>query len=162
MPTNQILDKHAATTQIPISLGSLASSTAGAGRQGDLQNNSVTRYPTIILFVKVKLGTSPTGNRQVYVHLLRGDVAGTENIKTDGCGDSDANLTVKNAQLIGTMFTGSSPSTGDVLQGDFVIDAPGPEWGVAIVHDTGVNLDATNGNHDIRYIGVNPDIQAAA
>jgi hypothetical protein len=55
--------------------------------------------------------------------------------------------------------TGPSPATGDNLQGDFLIHRPGPKWTIAIVHDTGVNLDSTGANHQVRWVGANPEVQ---
>ena len=108
--------------------------------------------------VKIKKGTSPAANRAVYVCLLKADDNATEHI-TDGGGTSDAALTVVNAQLIGAMYNGTSPSTGDVLYGEFVVHDPGRQWGIAIVQDTNVNLDSTGSNHWVRYVGANPEIQ---
>jgi hypothetical protein len=71
----------------------------------------------------------------------------------------DAGLTVLNARVIGRLVNKASPSTGDVLQGEFLIDKPGPSWGIAVVHDTGANLDATGGNHAVRWVSVDPEIQ---
>lgn len=152
---NAILSKFATRATLTISLNSLATSTAGVGRQSTLVDNSATRYSRIILSASIKLGTSPTGNRAVYVYLIRGN--GTE--RADGAGPTDAGITVVNAELLGVMASKSSPATGDVLVGAFLIEEPGPEWGIAIVHDTGVNLDSTGGNHVLSYVGVNPEVQ---
>jgi hypothetical protein len=53
----------------------------------------------------------------------------------------------------------ASPATGDNIVGDFEIYDPGPTWGLLIVHDTGVALNSTEGNHVISYIGDNPEVQ---
>ncbi len=152
---NEIKEKFSASAGFTLSLAALATSTAGVGRQSTLIDNSTTKYKRIIVYLKVKQGTSPTGNRAVYVYGIRGD--GT--IRSDGAGASDAGITILNAQLIGVMANKASPSTGDLLYGDFVLEDPGPEWGIAIVHDTGVNLDSTEGNHDYNWVGVLPEVQ---
>jgi hypothetical protein len=152
---NEIKEKYSASAGLTITLASLASSTVLVGRQSTMIDNSTTRYQKTIIYLKIKQGTSPTGNRGVYVYGLRGD--GT--LRTDGAGASDAALTVLNAPLIGVMVNKPSPATGDTLYGEFVFDNPGPEWGIAVVHDTGVNLDSTEGNHDYNWIGVNPEVQ---
>ena len=152
---NEIQEKFSASAAITISLASLASSTTGVGRQSTIISNATTKYSKVIVYLKVKQGTSPTGNRGVYVYGIRSD--GT--IRTDGAGASDAGLTVLNAPLLGTMVNKSSPSTGDLLYGEFVFYDPGPEWGIAIVHDTAVNLDSTEGNHDYNWVGVLPEVQ---
>lgn len=154
MPT-EIKPLFGSPTAFTITLASLASSTAGAGRQSTLVDNSTTRYGRLLVFVKLRQGTSPTGNRGAQVYLLRGD--GTN--RDDGAGASDAALTVLNSQLIGMLVNKSSPATGDVLQGWFIVEEPGKEFGIAIVHDTGVALDSTGGNHLAQYIGINPEVQ---
>jgi hypothetical protein len=153
---NEIKQLLGASTAMTISLGSLASSTAGAGRQSTMVDNTTTRFGRLLVFVKIKQGTSPTGSRGAQVYLVRGDGSGN---RDDAAGASDAALTVLNAQPIGALVNKSSPATGDVLSGWFVVENPGREFGVAIVHDTGVNLDATGGNHDVRYVGINPEVQ---
>lgn len=152
---NEIKEKFSASTGFTITLASLASSTDGVGRQSTLIDNSTTRYPTVLVYLKVKQGSSPTGNRGVYVYGIRGD--GT--LRSDGAGASDAGITVLNAPLLGTLINKPSPASGDVLYGEFVFYDPGPEWGIAVVHDTAVNLDSTEGNHDYNWIGVLPEVQ---
>lgn len=156
---NEIKSLYGTTTAMTITLASLASSTTGVGRQSDIVDNTTTRYSAIILFVQVKLGTSPTSNKGVYVHLIRDDNNGGSTIRSDGAGASDAALTVLNAQQIGGLQDSSSASTGDVLTGDFMILEPGPKWGIAIHHDTGVALNNTGSNFVVAYIGVNPEVQ---
>lgn len=134
---------------LTISLASLASSSVGVGRQSTIVDNSTTKYDYALLNVLIKLGTSPTANKSVYIYLIQSD--GTN--RTDGAGASDAALTIKNASLIGIMTTGSSPATGDNLRKTFNVEGLGKEWGIAIIHDTGVNLDSTGGNHVIGYAG---------
>lgn len=134
---------------LTISLNSLATSTAGVGRQSTMVDNSTLKYDGALLNVLIKLGTSPTANKSVYVYLLQSN--GTN--RTDGAGASDAALTVKNAALIGIMTTGSAPATGDNLRKTFELTGLGQEWGIAIVHDSAVNLDSTAGNHVITYAG---------
>lgn len=156
---NEIKDKYGSTTALTISLASLASSTSGVGRQSTLVDNSTSKYQDILVYVKIKQGTSPTGSRGVYVYLIRDDADGTTPHRTDGAGSSDAAWTASNAQIIGSMRNLSSPATGDVLYGEFVVNRPGPKFGIGIVHNTKVNLDATGSSHWVRYVGLNPEIQ---
>lgn len=141
---------------LTITLASLASSTGGAtARQSTLVDNTTTRYGRIHLYPKVKLGTSPTASRLVYVFLIKDDGSTTPN-RTDGAGASDAGITVLNAEVIGTAY--ATAVTGAVIQPHFVIENPGPKWAVAVGHDTGANLDATGGNHSITWVGENPEV----
>lgn len=155
---NEIKDKFGSSTALTITLASLAASNVGVGRQSTLIDNTSLAYQKLHVFVKIKLGTSPVANRAVYVYLLKADDHATEHI-TDGGGTSDAALTIKNAQLIGAMYVGTSPSTGDVLYGEFIVHDPGRQWGVAIVQDSNVTLNSTGANHWVRYVGANPEIQ---
>ena len=155
---NEVKDKYAAVSALTITLASLASSTSGVGRQSTIVDNTTARYQDIELSVKITQGTSPTGNRSVSIYLIRDNNDSTP-IRDDSAGASDAALTVLNAPLIGVLVNTGSPSTGEVLQGNFLITRPGPKWGIAVVHDTGVNLDSTGGNHVVSYIGLNPEIQ---
>lgn len=154
MPT-EIKDKFGSSTALTITLASLSNTSA---RQSTIVDNTTDRFARVIVYAKIKQGTSPTGNRTVTAYLIRDDNNGT-NHRTDGAGASDAAITIQNATLIGVMNNKSSPATGDVLYGEFVIDNPGPKWGIAIQNDTGVNLDSTGSNHWVRYVGINPEVQ---
>lgn len=135
----------------------LASSTTGVGRQSTLIDNTGTRWQMIRVIASIRLGTSPVANRAVYFHRIGTD--GTSSVYTDGAGDSDAALTVKNAKIIGAFTTGGAPATGDFLKGEMELWYPGPKWGIAIWHDSGVNLDADAGDHSISWEGFYPDRQ---
>lgn len=152
---NEIKEKFSSPASFTIALASLASSTVGVGRQSTLINNATTRYRRVIVYVSIKQGTSPTGGRFLYVYGIRGD--GT--IRSDGAGASDAAFTRLNAVELGVLVNKASPSTGDLLTGEFVFENPGPEWGIAIVHDTIASLDGTEGNHAYTWVGVNPEVQ---
>lgn len=154
MPT-EIKPKWSSPSALTITLASLASSTSGVGRQSTMVDNSVTRYRRIFLLLAIKLGTSPNSNAPISVYLLRYD---TTAIRTDGAGATDAALTIKQAIPIGVLTTGPSAATGDVLIGDFVVDNPGPSWGIAIVNGSGVALDSTGGNHVVNWLGESPEI----
>ncbi len=153
-----ILDKFGASTAFTITVASLASSTTNVGRQSTVVDNSTTRYSLVHIFGKIKQGTSPTGSKGVYFYAIRGDQNATPH-RSDGAGASDAALTRVNAPYITTGRNLASPATGDLIYVDDFIVNPGPEFGVIVTHDTGVNLDATGGNHWVRYIGNNPEAQ---
>ena len=55
-------------TEFDITLGSLASSTAGVGRQSALIENTGGERE-VRIYIKLKLGTSPTSARAAYVYL---------------------------------------------------------------------------------------------
>lgn len=155
---NVIREVFAASTALTITVGNLASSVVGVGRQSTIIDNTSNLYMDLLVFVRIMQGTTPTGDRHVFVYLIRDDGDGT-NHRSDGAGSADAGLTVLNAELIGTLQNLSSPSTDDILFGEFLIARPGPRWGIAIVHDTAVNLNTTAANHWVRFVGLNPEVQ---
>jgi hypothetical protein len=138
----------------------LASSVVGVGRQSTIVDNSSTRYQDLLIYVKVTAGTNPTSNRSVFVYLIRSDeiAAGTIH-RSDGAGTTDAAITIVNAPVIGVMSDDGVSATGEVFYGEFPVHLPGPAWGVAIVHNTGVDLDTAASAHWVRWIGINPEIQ---
>jgi hypothetical protein len=156
---NEVKEKFSAAAALTISLASLASSSVGVGRQSTVVDNSTSRYGRILLYVKVKQGTSPTSARGVYVWGIRSDGAGSPQ-RTDGAGASDAAFTAVAAQLLGILPNkATGAATGDNVIGEVIFDNPGPGWAIAISHDTGVALDSTGGNHVVNWVGVNPEIQ---
>jgi hypothetical protein len=146
-----------AKTAMTITLGGLASSTSGLGRQTTIVDNTTARYQLVHIYYSIKLGTSPTSNKGIYFHLISDD--GVTTIRSDSAGASDASLQVVNAPQVEAATTGASAATGSVIAGHFLVRNPGPKWGLAVYHDSGVALDATNSNHVIEYIGENPQSQ---
>ena len=157
MAVSEIKSKFGTSTALTITLASLASSTAGVGRQSTLIDNSSDKFQKIHLFCKVTTGTSPTASKGIYVYLIKADKTASANVITDSAGTSDAGITVVTAQQIAGAFTSSTSNTAYAF--DCVIQNPGPMWGIAIVHDTGVALHATGGNHAAYYVGENPEAQ---
>lgn len=153
---NEIKAKHGASVAMTITLASLASSTVGVGRQSTLVNNEDTAQ-FIRVFFKITTGTSPTDNRSIKFHLITGDDPASPAIRTDGAGASDAGLTIEGAPLVNVAQT--DDTTDKTYQGSFLIRNPGKEWGVAVVHDTGVNLNSTGSNHEMRFITENTEVQ---
>jgi hypothetical protein len=140
-----------------ITLASLASSTAGVGRQSTEIDNTTNKFNRIEVSASIKLGTSPSSNAAVYLYLIRNNNDGTP-IRDDGASASDAAWTQKAAQLIGVLPTGPSAATGDVLRGNFIINDPGAKWSVGVVNSSGVALDSTGGNHVMSWNGMTIDI----
>lgn len=155
---NVIKPLHASVSALTITLASLATSAVGVGRQSTVVDNTTNRYKRIQLSVTIKLGTSPTGPRGVYIYFLRSN-NDTTAIVDDAGGASDAAHTILNAPMVGTLMTKVAPSTGDVLVGNFIVEDPGPKWAVSINHDTAVNLDSTGSNHVVSFIGIHDEIQ---
>jgi len=155
---NELKDKFAVSTALTISLGSLED---GSGRQSTLIDNTTARYQDLLIYVKLKCDTTtaPDADSTCELYLLRGDADASTEHTSDGAGASDSAITVLNAPLVGVVRTKSSPAAGDVLLGEFLVHRPGPTWGVAIVNRTGQALSATGGDHWVRYVGLNPEVQ---
>lgn len=135
----------------------MASSTTGVGRQSTMVDNSTNRYKRIQLSLKVTMGTTPTVNRNVYVHLIRDNRDATA-IRDDNAGTTDAAFTIINAPLL-MALTNTSTSTGTILRGNCVFEDPGPGWGIGIYHDCVAALDATESNHVLSFVGISDEIQ---
>jgi hypothetical protein len=154
---NEIKAKFGASTALTITLASLPSSTSGAGQQSTLISNTTDKWQRVHVFFRVTTGTTPTVNKSIRFFLIKGDDPAASNIRTDNAGATDAALTVVTADQ---MYAVAVSATSNVAyRGSFVIDNPGPEWGIAVVHDTAVNLNSTGTNHVLRYVGENPEIQ---
>jgi len=136
-------------TEFDITLASLGSSTAGVGRQSALIENTEGERE-VRIYVKLKLGTSPTSARAAYVYLLLGNSDLT--YTTDGCLDTDAAVTILNAQQIAAIRNkATGAATGDDIWKEVITRIAAPYWGIAIVHDTGVALNSTESNHIAAY-----------
>jgi len=155
--SNIILAEHNASTALTITLASLASSTTLVGRQSTMVDNTDLAQ-MIRVYFKVTTGTSPTVNKTIQFYLLSGDDVASSSIRTDNAGASDAGLTIVTAPMV---YVVQVSATSDVsYRGSFLIRNPGPEWGIAVVQDTGSALNATAGNHLLKYVVENQEIQS--
>lgn len=166
MPNN-ILIKYGTTTTITNAIASLASDTnLLAGYESAVIDNTSDGFDDIILSGKVTTGTSPTASRQIEIWAVAWDsnawpdvFDGTTGAETITSADIKAAL-CKCVAIMPTnntsdrtySFTGVSAKQvfGGVLPSTFVLFT---------VHNTGVNLNATAGNHEFRYQGTYPQVQ---
>ena len=153
---NKILAEHDASQALTITLASLASSTSGVGRQSTFVDNT-DNAQMIRIFFDITTGTSPTANKTLQFYLLCRDDHASPNIATDNAGGTDAGLTVVTASLVFVVQTTNASDTH--YRGSFLIRNPGVSWAIAVVHDTAVNLNSTGGNHSIRYVVENQEVQ---
>lgn len=147
-----VKDQFAAAAAFTITLNSLASSNAGAGRQSTLVDNTTNLYLSAIVSVSLKMGTTPTANTLSYVYLIRSNNDGTPLID-DGAGASDAALTVVNASLLGVLLCPSA-TTGAQITKNFdtsPLGPLGPKWGICVINSTQVALSASG--HTASFIG---------
>jgi hypothetical protein len=146
---------------LTMTLASLASdANLVAGRASTAVDNGSAGADAIDALVggKITTGTSPTADRQIEVWAY-GSYDGTS--YSGGATGSDANLTPQAKSLLRllTVIPTTSTSNQAYTFGPFSIaQAFGgvvPEkWGIYVVHNTGVNLHATAGNHEVKYTPV--------
>lgn len=152
---NEILSKFTSSTALTISLGGLGN---GNARQSTLITNiasSLGKNKTYIYY-QIQTGTSPTASTTIGLYLLRGDAA-SPNITTDNAGTSDAAITLVTAVPFEVITVSSSSDV--YYRGTKAIEDVGPLWGVAVLNSTGAPLNATGGNHVIRYVYETNEIQ---
>lgn len=160
------------TTAITITLASLAtSSTLVAGRESTVVDNTSNKYNDVIVTGQITTGTSPTTGKTIAVYLYAPlkVTSGTSTYPVAGSTaltGSDAAATFDAEQRSGglrLMQTVSINSTSDRAY-SFRFSIANTlgyvplKWGLWIVHDTGVNLNATSGNHWFHYTGIKYDI----
>ena len=133
-----------------------SSSVAPTGWQSNLVDNTTTRFGSVLVYAKATQGITPTANRNAYVFLVRGELNGHV---TDGQATGQALHNVKNANYMGAMSNTNNAVTNGVLYGEFLINEPGPRFGVTISHDTAVAFNTTGNTHYVRYVGINPESQ---
>jgi hypothetical protein len=147
-------------TAITLSLASLASDTnLVAGRASTAVDNSSVDAIDFMVGGKVTTGTGPTSSRQIEVWLY-GSYDGTS--YSGGATGTDGNLTPTGSKtLLRLLMAIPTTSTSNVTYtwGPFsVAQAFGGivpyKWGVYVVHNTGVALNATAGNHEAIYTAV--------
>jgi hypothetical protein len=153
-PANQAAVTHT------ITLASLASDTnLVAGREGTaIDNNGTDDAIDSQVGGKVTTGTSPTASRQIEIWLA-GSYDGTT--FSGGATGSDANLTPSEKTLLKllTIIPTVNTSNKTYQWGPFsVAQAFGGtmprKWSVYVVHNTGVALNATAGNHEVKHTPV--------
>ena len=156
---NSLFDAAAALT---ITLADLASSTTGVGQSSVIVNNTAagTKYQTLHIYVRIHTHetSAVTANTQAAVYLLQADAGSSPTYTDDGWAGTDAAITIINARPLGiirvTATTANTPYFGK-----FTVRNPGPGWGIAIVQNTGQNLNATGSDMYVRYVGENPEVQ---
>ncbi len=153
---------NADSIAITITLASLASSTAWAGRASTAINNTSNLDLDHLVSGKIKLGTSPTVSKtvQVYAYAAQSIASGTPTYP-DGITGSDEAKTMTSANVaygcLRFLWAGTTDATtGLVLEMPptsiaQVFGSVPPYWGLFVVHDSGVNLDSTGGNHSMQY-----------
>lgn len=164
---NDIRWKYGTTTTITAAVAGLASDTnLLAGIESAPVDNRTDGAEDHILSGKFTTGTSPTASRQIEVWAVAWDSNAWPDV-FDGTSSAETitSSDIKNAlcycvKILPTnntsdrtySFTGVSMKTvfGGVLPSQYVL---------FVTHNTGVALNATAGNHELRYQTVYPQVQ---
>jgi hypothetical protein len=151
---------YGSPTALTITLASLATDAAlVAGRESTAVDQKDTDDAIDVLVGgKITTGTSPTASRQIEVWAY-GSYDDTE--FSGAATGSDANLTPTAKTTMQLLVIIPTSATSDVTYkwGPYsVAQAFGGmvpvQWGVYVVHNTGVALNATGGNHEVVRIPV--------
>ncbi len=150
---------HGSATTDTITLASLATDTnLVAGREGTVVSHEDAEIDSIV-GGKVTTGTSPTASKQIEIWAY-GSYDGTS--YSGGATGSDANLTpqektlLKLLQIIPTTNVSNQLYTWGPFSMAQAFGGTLPrKTGIFIVHNTGANLHATGGNHEVKRTPVN-------
>lgn len=169
MPTT-LKPNYATSAALTLTLASLATSTTRtAGRESTSVDNSSDLYDDVLVSGKITTGTSPTDAKQIDIWVYAGDGNDVFPDVLDGT-DSDETITSENVRNASLMLLTSIriDNTSDrtyFFRGLSVAALFGgnmpKKWGIFVSHDTGVNLNATGGNHEIRMMGLHYRIVAS-
>lgn len=147
-------------TALTMTLASLASDTnLIAGRQSAVVDNTATLARDYMVGGKVTTGTSPTASRQIEVWAF-GSYDGTTFSAGTGAGDANFSPTgekglMRLLQIIPTDNTSDHAYEFGPFGIARAFDGIVPhKWGIFIVHNTGQNLNATGGNHEVKYTAI--------
>jgi hypothetical protein len=150
-----ITTKYSSAASITISLASLADH---AERQSDVIDNSSNLYLDAHIQLKVKTGSTVSGDKAVYVYAY-GTTDSSGLGYSGGASGSNSTFsgTLANTRLIGVI---STPATGTSYESDIMSVAAGfggslpSKWGIIVENRSGSALDATESNHVKKYIGI--------
>ena len=166
MPNN-ILKKYGSKTTLTAAVASLTSDTnLLAGIESSVIDNTTDGFDDILLSGKSTTGTSPTASRQIEVWAVAWDGANWPDV-FDGTtsGETITSSDIKNAicKPVAIMSTNATSDrvyhfTGVSLRAAFGGELPSKVV-LFVVHNTGVNLNSTTGNHEFSYVGVYPQVQ---
>ena len=150
-----IKTKYASAASITISLASLAND---AMRQSAAIDNTSVLYLDAHVQLEVKTGSAVSGDKAVYVYAY-GTTDSSGLGYSGGASGSDAAFsgTLANTKLIGVI---STPASGTTYESDVVSVAAGfggslpKKWGIIVENKSGSALDASEGNHIKKYVGI--------
>lgn len=149
-------------TSITVSVASLASDTnLRAGQASTAVSNTTALYLDAMVAGKIRAGTSPTGGSiEVWAYAsFDGSTTYPDSITGTDAAKTMTSANVK-ASALRYLWSTSVDTTSDrdyFMPPTSVAQAFGQmpsNWGIFVVHNTGVALNATAGNHAFQYRGV--------
>lgn len=155
--------KYAPAATITITLASLATSaTRVVGRESTAVDNSTNLYLDALVSGKITTGTTPTGGQiDIWVYGSHDEVPtymdvldGTDSAETF----ADENSR-NSAMRLGAVIVPDTTSDQTYWVAPFSVaqlfGGVMPRfWGLFVAHSTGVNLNATAGNHELKFTGI--------
>lgn len=153
----------ASWTTITISLASLATSSFTAGQEATAVTNSVNGYNQALVGGYITVGTTPTANTTILIYAFSAlDETPTWPDVFDGTDSAETvtSVGIGNGFLrLGARLDVDSASSNRIYPFTFelssLFDGVMPrDWGLWVTHNTGVNLNATGGNHVLKYLGI--------
>lgn len=153
-------------TTITIAPASTAtSSTLLAGVESDQIDNTANLFDEALLQGFVTVGTTPTINTFIYVYVwgshtslgttARDVLDGTSSAETiTSAGIRDSFLKLAAVLIVDATTSDRTYEFGPISVRSLFGGAMPQYWGVFLTHNTGVNLNATAGNHQMKYTGV--------
>lgn len=150
---------------LTITLASLASSsTITVGRESTVIDNTSNLFEDFLIGGRIRVGTSPTSRTSIegWIYTNVHDLTTYPDTITGA--DAGATITsgaIKRSALhpAFSLELDSATSDRDYWIAPFsLLQALGftpQKWGLFVVHNTGVALNATGTNHKLSYIGMN-------
>jgi hypothetical protein len=146
---------------LTITLASLASS-ATVGQISTAVDNSTTLYDDVIIGGKITAGTTPTVNTQIEIWVYA-SYDGTTYTALGTTAATNGSFTIaqqnKTYMRIGAVLPTTVATTGFlhtyVCPSLVSLFGVMPQkWGVFVIHNSVAALNATAGNHEVKYTGI--------
>ena len=153
MATSEIRAKPITEAAFTITLAGLGNATS---RQSTMVTNS-NNYPSALVSVRCQSGTNaPTVGTVYEVYLLRKTGA----LADDAAGASDADITIENAPLLGTIVVTATADKDFIGIFDTGPLGPlGPTWGIAVKNSSGQVMHSATSTSCAYYTYIVPEAQ---
>lgn len=156
--------EYAASSALTISPASLATSaTFLAGRESSEVDNTTNKYLDYLLAGKITVGTTPTASTEIriYVVALMEDATwpdvfdGTDSAETvTSAGVGSGFLRLAASMEVDATTSDRTYHFGPVSIASLFGGSLPKKWVAFVTHNTGVNLNATAGNHALHITPV--------